>query len=815
MSERRTNIGGPEAPTAASHVVAFATVVVAVVVAVVLQWLIQWSGDRTESLLLAALNLYLATQAAWFFNVRWRSLSDPVDRRVRNVFLPIVVHFALRLGLEFVSLAPQTLMLVEQISWILTQLLAAILLTYAFQTGSRHQRFVGTARIAVFATAVAVFFEWLERIGVTEGVRPAELGLATAFLLATLPRLVPTRRQDWRELWLSSAFLVVALAHINLAWSTAPFDEQHMWGHVLLAVGLVIPLAGAIRENAALIRSQVILSDRLQRHRQSTEVMLDSLPVLVLSVDRELRIRYANRSASALLGVARGITVGDPDLEWLERFHPPDRSRIMAAIPAMIDNEPKGWEAVIRVVEPGRDVHWLSTQLHPVLDPVANETLVELVATDVSDLFLARRTAEARQTRMAFLSNVAQTVAGEVAEQRILDRFLDLGQEVYPITSLLFYRPTPDGESLRLEAATGPGVEAFKRDRRSPIGAGHPCGLSFRDGFPRAAALTDTMPGDLADLIADEYGITHVLYLPLVAAGRVVGVLGATTTSEPELDTAEIDLLMQVGYLLGGSVYVSQLIREIDEQRAVAMEASRLKSEFLANTSHELRTPLTAILGFLQLVIDGAVEDPQKQLDFLKIAHESAEKLLTIINDVLDLAKIEAGRLEVHHAPVPVHRIFEDVEVLFRHQMKGQGLVFQIQPPGTRAVLWADPDRTVQILTNLLSNALKFTPRGGHVTVECGHGEGEVRFAVKDTGCGIPKEELESIFESFYQVDGTTTRRHGGTGLGLTISRRLAELMGGSLRLTSPGADQGVTASLTLREYSADVGAEDSVENRE
>jgi len=292
-----------------------------------------------------------------------------------------------------------------------------------------------------------------------------------------------------------------------------------------------------------------------------------------------------------------------------------------------------------------------------------------------------------------------------------------------------------------------------------------------------------------------------LLYLPLLAAGRVVGVLATTTTSEPELDTTEIELLTQVGYLLGGAVYLSQLVRELDEQRAVAMEASRLKSEFLANTSHELRTPLTAILGFLQLVIDGAVESPEKQTEFLRIAHESAEKLLTIINDVLDLAKIEAGRLEVHQAPVPVRKILDDIEALFRHQMKGQGLAFSISQTPSKLVLWADQDRAVQILTNLLSNAMKFTPRGGRITVECQADEGDVAFAVHDTGRGIPPEELDTVFESFYQVDGSTTRQHGGTGLGLTISRRLAEMMGGTLELHSPGVDAGTTAKLRLREY--------------
>jgi len=804
VTDRRTTHGGPEAPTAASFVVAFAAVVVAVVTAVILQWLIQWSGDRNEALLLAALNLYLATQAAWFFNVRWRSLEDPVDRRVRNVFLPIVAHFALRLILEIFRVDAATAQMVVQGSWVITQLLSAVLLAYAFQSGLRWRRTIGTVRIAVVAAAVAALFHWFEQSGFTAGVQPVEIGLATAFFLATIPRLVAGQRQDWRELWLSSAFLLVALAHVNLAWSTTPYDEPFMWGHVLLAVGLVIPLAGAIRENAALIRSQILLSDRLQRHRQSTEVMLDSLPVMVLSVDRDLKVRYANQSASALLGVTRGVTVGDPDTDWLDRFHPPDRTRIMAAIPTTIERESGGWEAVVRVVDPGRDVHWLSTQLHPVLDPVANETLVQVVATDVSDLFLARRTAEARQTRMAFLSNVAQTVAGEVAVQRILERFLELGQEVYPLTSLLLYRPMSDGSSLLLDASTGPGVDVFEGDRVTAVGAGHPCGLTFRDGFPRAAELADTAPPERVDQATTEHGITHVLYLPLLAAGRVVGVLATTTTSEPELDTAEIDLLMQVGYLLGGAVYVSQLVRELDEQRKMAMEASRLKSEFLANTSHELRTPLTAILGFLQLVIDGAVEDPDKQLEFLKIAHESAEKLLTIINDVLDLAKIEAGRLEVHHAPVKAQKILDDVKALFRHQMKGQGLNFSIRLPETHAVWWADPDRTVQILTNLLSNAVKFTPRGGSITVQCERQSGSVEFLVRDTGAGIPGEELEAVFESFYQMDGSTTRRHGGTGLGLTISRRLAEMMGGSLILESAGTDQGTTAKLRLGEYSAD-----------
>jgi signal transduction histidine kinase/PAS domain-containing protein len=806
VTEPRTGPGQPDALGTASHVAAVASVTVAVIGALLLARAIEWPGDRNDLMLLSAMALYLATQAGWFFNARWRLLADPADRRVRNIFLPIAAYFALRLLLELVALPPATLQTIDDVAWAATQLVALALAAWAFREGAAASRLLGAVRFLVLPAAVEVLAHRLASRGVIADLRPLEPALAAGFLIVAAPLLLPGRSRptDWRAPWLGATLLLVAFAHLHIAWSTVRFDEPLLWGHVLLAVGMVIPLVGAIRENASLIRSQSALSDRLHRHRESTDAMLDGLPVLVLSLDRQLRVRYANRSASALLGVTRGITVGDPDLEWLERFPPPDRGRLRAAVPVTIDRSSGIWEAVVRVTDDAGQIHWLNTQLLPVHDPAAGETLVELVATDVSDLFLARRVAEARQTRMAFLSNVAQTVAGETEDQRVLERFLELGQEIYPIISLVLYRPRPDGVSFTIEAATGPGADLLRRARAASIGVGHPCRLTFRDAMPRAAAVGDIAPGDLSERLGAEHGISHVLYLPLLSAGRVVGVLAATTNSEPELDTAEIELLTQVGFLLGGAVFVSQLVRELDEQRAVAMEASRLKSEFLANTSHELRTPLTAILGFLKLVLDGAVDDQAKQREFLGIAHEAAEKLLTIINDVLDLAKIEAGRLEVHHTPVPARRVIEEVETLFRHQMKGQGLNFTSLPAPPTAVLWADPDRSVQILTNLLSNAMKFTPRGGTITLACSAAEGQIEFTVRDTGCGIPEVELEAVFDSFYQVDGSTTRRHGGTGLGLTISRRLAEMMGGTLELESAGEGQGTVARLRLAEYSTE-----------
>jgi len=450
-------------------------------------------------------------------------------------------------------------------------------------------------------------------------------------------------------------------------------------------------------------------------------------------------------------------------------------------------------------------VHWLNTQMQPIVDPVVNETLIQVVAIDVTDLHLAQQAAEARQTRLAFLSNLAQTLAGEVEEQKILDHFLEMGRALLPLRSLLLYRPLSDGSGIRLETGTGPGVEAFEKDRFSPIMAGdHPCWTSYVEGFPQTVSASAALPQELADWLSSEHQIRHLNYLPLTAAGRSAGVLLTTSSTALDLTIDDVDLLTQVGFLLGGATSLSLLVRELDEQRAVAFEASRLKSEFLANTSHELRTPLTAILGFLRLIMDGAVKDPEKQREFLTIAHESAESLLNIINDVLDLAKIEAGRLEIHFAPVPVRTILDDVQTLFKHQMKSKGLKFNIEGADRKLVIWGDADRTSQVLTNLLSNSMKFTDRGGSITVACKEENELIVFTVEDTGMGMARDELEKVFSSFYQVDGSTTRQEGGTGLGLTISRRLAELMDGTLKLDSAGAGEGMTARLTLREFASE-----------
>jgi PAS domain S-box-containing protein len=239
---------------------------------------------------------------------------------------------------------------------------------------------------------------------------------------------------------------------------------------------------------------------------------------------------------------------------------------------------------------------------------------------------------------------------------------------------------------------------------------------------------------------------------------------------------------------------------ELERQRGIAEEANRAKSAFLAAMSHELRTPLNAIGGYVQLLemgIHGPVTDAQ--LEALRKVARSQRHLLRLINEVLNLAKIEAGGVHYDIRRVVLREIVDSVLPMVEPQMSERGLSYEVDVPPDLAVQ-ADRDKAEQVLLNLLGNALKFTPRGGQVRIE-GRRDGPsspgVRLSVEDTGIGIPADRLEQVFEPFVQVSTDQARRAEGTGLGLAISRDLARGMGGDLTARSE-VGRGSTFTLEL-----------------
>jgi PAS domain S-box-containing protein len=249
--------------------------------------------------------------------------------------------------------------------------------------------------------------------------------------------------------------------------------------------------------------------------------------------------------------------------------------------------------------------------------------------------------------------------------------------------------------------------------------------------------------------------------------------------------------------------------RRLEEANAQLEQASRLKSEFLANTSHELRTPLNGMLGFLQLVLDGMCETEEEEREFLQQALQCSRNLLGLINDVLDIAKIEAGKLSLHIEPVDLRMVFDEVYTVTHVQAQQRGIALTFLPPPEGAMpCRGDFGKIKQVVINLVGNSLKFTPTGS-ITVRAQERAdlGHSMIEVIDTGIGIPPDRQGLIFEKFTQADGSTTRRYGGTGLGLAITRNLVELMGGVIGVDSEGEGRGTRMYFSLPLWRGDDDA--------
>jgi signal transduction histidine kinase len=318
-------------------------------------------------------------------------------------------------------------------------------------------------------------------------------------------------------------------------------------------------------------------------------------------------------------------------------------------------------------------------------------------------------------------------------------------------------------------------------------------------GPVQVADILDEGAYDVARIrsVMARLGFRSLISTPLLREDRIVGGLVVLRRQVGEFPAEVVNLLQTFATQSTLAIQHARLFRELEEKSRELGIASQHKSEFLANMSHELRTPLNAVLGYTELVLDGIYgEVPEKIRDVMTRIDKSGRHLLGLINDVLDLSKIEAGQLTLSLADYSIKELVQTVFIAVESLAAEKKLALKVDVGADLPRGRGDERRLSQVLLNLVGNALKFT-EAGEVRVAAGLRDGEFVVSVADTGSGISPADQERIFEEFQQVDSSLTRKKGGTGLGLAIARRIVELHGGRLWVESaPG--KGSTFSFAV-----------------
>lgn len=438
-----------------------------------------------------------------------------------------------------------------------------------------------------------------------------------------------------------------------------------------------------------------------------------------------------------------------------------------------------------------------STQREGIYNEDSLRLLTTIAANAGAAIHTARLHAETqrRAREMATLTEVGRDISSSLEASTVLESIVTHARELLNGELSALFLPENNSQNFRAIAAIGIEAENLRNDTIT-LGEGilgnvakNKIGEIVNDvkNDPRVLSITGT------EIDINE----HMLIVPLLANGELIGLMSVWRTGVGlEFTDFELEFLTNLSRQAVIALQNSQLFAEAQEARAAAEHANQAKSAFLATMSHELRTPLNAIIGFTRIVkrkSEGVL--PERQIDNLDKVLSSAEHLLGLINAVLDIAKIEAGKLDVQAANFSINSLvdqcYSTVQPLIKTNVK-----FEKRNDNELPLVYSDQDKIKQIILNLLSNAAKFT-HAGSILLNVHHAGEVFMVDVTDSGIGMNEEALSRVFEEFQQADSSTTRQYGGTGLGLSISRSLARLLGGDLTVVSE-PEKGSTFTLTL-----------------
>ena len=409
------------------------------------------------------------------------------------------------------------------------------------------------------------------------------------------------------------------------------------------------------------------------------------------------------------------------------------------------------------------------------------------------------RTRELSQSvgELRALGEVSQAINSTLDVETVLTTIVAKAVQLSGTEAGAIYTFDESQQEFRLRATHGMDemLIAAIRDRRIRVGE-TAIGKAVEERTPIQIADTLKDRSLVLDIIL-QAGFRALLAVPLLRSDQIIGALVVRRKESGEFPEHTVKLLQTFADQSVLTIQNARLFREIEDKSRQLEEASQHKSQFLANMSHELRTPLNAILGYTELMADGAYGEPsEKMLGILKRLEANGKHLLGLINDVLDLSKIEAGQLVLELSDYSVQDIAQTVRSTLEPLASDKKLAFKVEVPTELPPGRGDGRRLTQVLINLVGNAIKFTDTG-EVAIKAEANNGAFHVSVRDTGPGISAADQAKLFQEFQQADNAITRKKGGTGLGLAISKRIIEMHGGKIWVESqPG--QGSTFAFTL-----------------
>ncbi|MGB0723215.1 MAG: ATP-binding protein [Gammaproteobacteria bacterium] len=528
-------------------------------------------------------------------------------------------------------------------------------------------------------------------------------------------------------------------------------------------------LASANRRLTASAKREDTVRDRQQAGDNIFQNLVQSANSAILRVDRNGKVTFFNRFAESFFGFRTDEIIGRPLVGSILPLHDQEGRNLDTLLRDIIRNPDE--YARMEVENRRRDGSraWFLWTLKGVREPDGRRREILAIGSDISDR---------RRTEGLLLDQ--RTVLAQIARGEAHDRVLQ------SVARLVGERLEGASCSVHCHGDVGVVAQGLSARTIEVLSAWQP---PLRpDGAKDVNAYTlvdDPAFVDVAPALADE-GFIHawvIAYGPVRAAPQ--GILVAWLPDDRPAGYGDEEVLHAAAALCSIASVRVRMDGNLLAAKEEAETNAREKSNFLARMSHEIRTPISGLLGILDLLkdLEGMQQDVRAQLG---LAHKSAVGLLTILDDILDLSKIEAGKLSIENVAFDLRRLVEDVTDMFAHRAlaKGIHMASRMDYALPREVL-GDPTRIRQVLSNLISNAVKFTSKGEiMIAVEPSH-DGGIRFSVRDTGIGISEAARERIFESYVQAEEDTTREFGGTGLGLSLSRELVERMNGEIGVTS------------------------------